>query len=124
MNVNSGSGFYVTVDWINRNSTPAGGYKHAQLRAIGVPIPPMSGWPIKAAGKLITEEQKLKFESFHHGFKATKKSKNAMAFQANPLLPVLKELLNYCYQLEDRLGISSDQVKVRQAILHAESDGA
>ena len=73
-----GEMFEVTVDWINQNATPAGGYKNEQLRIIGVPIPPMRGWPRSINGKLITQDQKLKFEAFHHGFKATKKSKSAM----------------------------------------------
>jgi len=36
--------FIVTEDWITRNTTKRGGYKAAQLKAIGVSWPPAGGW--------------------------------------------------------------------------------
>jgi hypothetical protein len=71
--------FVVTKEWIAANATPAGGYKNEQLRIISVQIPARAGWPARAEGRVITTEQKLKFEAFHEGYKATKKSKTVMA---------------------------------------------
>ena len=56
--------FRVTEDWITRHPTKNGGYKAAQLRIIGVKWPPKHGWKKRAAGSLITMQQKEMFESF------------------------------------------------------------
>lgn len=69
----------VTVEWIKANATPAGGYKAEQVRLIGLRYPLQHGWMQNAAGRLITMESKRKFEAFHGGYKATKKSHSVMA---------------------------------------------
>lgn len=69
----------VTVEWIKQNATPAGGYKAAQVRLIGVNYPLPHGWMQKAEGRIISGEAKRKFESFHEGYKATNKSKAVLA---------------------------------------------
>lgn len=56
--------FTVTDDWITDHPTKKGGYKAAQLRLIGVSWPPKQGWKRRASGKLITLEDKEKFESY------------------------------------------------------------
>ena len=74
-----GEMFEVTREWIDANATPAGGYKYLQLRSIGAPAPPVAGWKEKSIGKLITQAQRMKFEAFSLGYKATTKSKQALA---------------------------------------------
>jgi hypothetical protein len=59
--------FRVTEDWITRNATRRGGYKAAQLKAIGVSWPPAGGWKRRASGKLITLDAKEVFESYAGG---------------------------------------------------------
>ena len=74
--------FSVTTEWIKQNATPAGGYKAEQLRLIGIRYPLRAGWMLAAGGLEITKEAREKFESFHHGYKATKKSKSVLASHA------------------------------------------
>jgi hypothetical protein len=71
--------FVVTTGWIKANATPAGGYKAEQLKLIGVRYPLASGWMGTAYGRAISEADRLKFESYHHGHDATKKSKALLA---------------------------------------------
>lgn len=70
--------FVVTTAWIQANATPAGGYKAEQLKLIGVRYPLISGWMGTAYGRAISIADKQKFEAFHTGYKATKKSKAVM----------------------------------------------
>ena len=58
--------FVVTKEWIAENATPKGGYTYEQLRIIGCQIPPVSGWAKRAAGRLITIDQKNRFEAIHN----------------------------------------------------------
>lgn len=71
--------FRVTQDWIRANATPAGGYKNEQVRLLGLRYPLKHGWTKQCEGRMITNEDRLKFESFHAGYKATKKSTAVMA---------------------------------------------
>lgn len=52
----------VTKSWIIANSTPRGGWTHAQLLSIGIPVPPETGWQDRAEGTCITEEAARAFE--------------------------------------------------------------
>lgn len=70
--------FRVTQDWIRANATPAGGYKNEQVRLIGLRYPLKHGWSKQCEGRIITNEAKIKFEAFHAGYKATKKSRVVM----------------------------------------------
>lgn len=67
--------FRATRDWILAHRTPAGGFKAAQIRAIGVAYPLRGGWIERADGKLLSLKQKALFEKYADGYKATKKSK-------------------------------------------------
>lgn len=50
--------YVATKQFVNFTlKTKAGGYTNATLRAIGVQIPPVSGWPKEVIGKELTEEQ-------------------------------------------------------------------
>lgn len=71
--------FVVTTGWIKANATPAGGYRAEQLKLIGVRYPLASGWMGTAYGRAITEADRQKFESYHHGHGATNKSKAILA---------------------------------------------
>lgn len=75
--------FVVTTGWIKANATPAGGYKAEQLKLIGLRYPLVSGWMGAANGRAISEADRLKFESYHHGHGATKKSKAILAAAAS-----------------------------------------
>lgn len=70
--------FIVTPAWINANKTPAGGFKAAQFRLLGIKYPPVSGWMGNCDGLHISEAARREFESYHQGNKATAKSKRAM----------------------------------------------
>jgi hypothetical protein len=52
----------ITREWIRAHATPKGGYTRAQLEAIGVPWPPVAGWPDRVIGQEISEEQRRIFE--------------------------------------------------------------
>lgn len=56
--------FRVTEDWITRHPTKNGGYKASQLRLIGVSWPPKHGWKKRASGRLISMDDKDRFESY------------------------------------------------------------
>ena len=56
--------FKVTDEWITKHATVKGGYKAEQLKLIGVRWPPKKGWKRTASGKHITEEDRIKFESY------------------------------------------------------------
>lgn len=73
--------FTVTTEWIKANATPAGGYKAAQVKLIGVKYPLPHKWMQKSEGRKITQDARKAFEAFHAGFKATAKSKAAMRQQ-------------------------------------------
>lgn len=81
--------FRITSEWIRSNATPAGGYKNEQLAAIGLRTPLESGWMRKAEGKLITQADRQKFESFHTGYKPSKKSKAVLDLKTTkPFTPM------------------------------------
>jgi len=63
--------FIVTEDWITRNTTKRGGYKAAQLKAIGVSWPPAGGWKQRVSGRLLSPENKRIFESYSGGTSVT-----------------------------------------------------
>lgn len=68
----------VSVEWIKQNATPAGGYKADQVKLLGISYPLAHGWMQSADGKIISNEARRKFESFHEGYKASKKSRAVM----------------------------------------------
>ena len=53
----------ITRLWITDNKTKKGAWTKLQLRAIGIPWPPVSGWIQRAVGREITEDQQLAFEN-------------------------------------------------------------
>jgi len=57
-----GETFIVTKQWLHKNKTPAGGYTRTQIEALGNKWPPKSGWPKRAIGIHITEDQRKMFE--------------------------------------------------------------
>lgn len=72
--------FRVTEDWISRHPTKNGGYKASQLRLIGVSWPPKHGWKRRASGRLISMEDKEKFESY--GLLATPVTGNSSSVES------------------------------------------
>jgi len=75
--------FTITTEWIKANATPAGGYKAAQVKFIGIQYPLPNKWMRERHGKQITQESRKAFESFHAGYMATSKSKRIMHHQEN-----------------------------------------
>lgn len=57
--------FTVTSSWLDKFSTPRGGYTDLQIRSLGFPAGIYTPkWRKKAIGKVITNEQKKLFEDF------------------------------------------------------------
>ena len=53
----------VTREWIFEHRTRKGAWTRAQLAAIGVSWPPISGWVSRVVGSTISEEDKRQFET-------------------------------------------------------------
>lgn len=60
--------FVITYDWLHANSTPGGGWTAKQLRVIGIEwgrIGPPRGWLRQSVGKMITVQEKERFEQLY-----------------------------------------------------------
>ncbi len=55
--------FTVTAEWIEKFKTPRGGFCAAQVKAIGVDWPLVSGWKARVVGSQISDEQRQTFEA-------------------------------------------------------------
>jgi 5-methylcytosine-specific restriction endonuclease McrA len=55
--------FEVTAEWIEQFKTPRGGFCAAQVKAIGVDWPLVSGWKARVVGSQISDEQRRTFEA-------------------------------------------------------------
>lgn len=53
----------ISSEWIHRYASDAGGWNRKQLEAIGVSWPPSSGWIARLAGKELSDQRKVLFES-------------------------------------------------------------
>ncbi len=49
--------FLLTADHVNACRTMRGAFTSATLQALGVPIPPLKGWPSRLCGTVITRER-------------------------------------------------------------------
>ena len=52
----------VTKRWLNANRTKKGGFNMAQTNILGAKWPPSKGWMKSVCGKVISIEDKLRFE--------------------------------------------------------------
>lgn len=55
--------FKVTDEWIARHASKGGGWTAKQMACLGLAWPPRKGWREAVAGKLITQEQRMGFET-------------------------------------------------------------
>lgn len=55
--------FTVTREWIDKYTTPRGGYVYAQVKALGAGWPLVSGWKNRAVGTQISDDQRRVFEA-------------------------------------------------------------
>lgn len=55
--------FVITKEWLDKYKTIRGGYAVIQIKAIGEPWPPVSGWKKRAVGRTLSESQRLVFET-------------------------------------------------------------
>ena len=82
--------FTVRASWIHANRTARGGFRRNQLKALGVPWPPVAGWKERAEGMLITLSARRTFEAFagvqpRARMKLTRRSKRNRKQQAHPI---------------------------------------
>lgn len=54
--------FEVSAEWVRSYQSVKGGWNRAQLEILGVKWPPSSGWVIQVVGRLISDEDKRRFE--------------------------------------------------------------
>jgi hypothetical protein len=59
--------FTVTLEWLREFRSANGGYAKKQLTAIGVPWPPVAGWPRDVIGRSITDRERMEFEKGRKG---------------------------------------------------------
>lgn len=65
--------FIITKDWLIANSTKRGGYTKAQIKAVGLKYPLLSGWMNELIDKKITTRQASDFEDGKEVFSDNKK---------------------------------------------------
>lgn len=55
-------GVVVSLNWLQRHKTPNGGYRKAQLAALGLGWPPERGWQAGQVGRFIPADRAKAFE--------------------------------------------------------------
>lgn len=84
--------FQVTKEWLDRFSTPRGGYTDLQIRSLGFPAGMHTPkWRKKSVGKVITQKQKELFEEFSCS-KLTKKAEKEIRKRIDAGLVTLEQI--------------------------------
>jgi hypothetical protein len=75
----SGDSIVITDDFIMAGMSGNGGFNYAQLKLLGVPTPPRTGWKDTIIGKTISKEIAQKYLSMKGKTKSVvRKEKNAL----------------------------------------------
>lgn len=65
--MNHDTSVVITLDYLDRNRTPKGGYNKKQVEALGLSWPLVSGWKNELVGKVLNAEQANAFEQASRG---------------------------------------------------------